>query len=109
MKNIIPKSQSGFDLVVDFVFADDSVRTEKISLRSYFTDEVESFEKTDKEGNPVLDEEGQPVIAYRTKQVWHNPADNLQEFLQAYALALEAGTEAEKPPTIDPLMFGQPL
>lgn len=109
MKTITPKSQNGFDLTVEFVLPDNSVRAEKISMRPYFTDEVRIVGRVDKEGNPILDKRGQQVMEEVAVQVWHNPAENLEEFLQSYRTALEAGIEAEKPPAIPPEFFNRSL
>ena len=78
-------------------------------MRAYFTDEVKIVGRVDEEGNPILDKQGNQITEKVVEQVWHQPAENIREFLENYGSALEAGIRAEKAPTLDMSLFGNPL
>lgn len=96
------RSQQGFDIVVDFTLSDGTVRNgEKISIKPFYKDEIETVTRLDKRGNVVLDREGNPATEEKTVQVFVSPSDDIQTFLQNYADALLAGIQAERAPKIN--------
>lgn len=104
--SITIKKQEGFDLTVDFVLSDGTVRNgEKVSIKPYYVDETESAVRLDKRGNPVLDREGNQISEEKTVQTFIDPASDIQSFLQRYADALLSGIQAERAPQIDPSLI----
>ncbi len=100
------KKQEGFDIIVDFVLSDGTVRNnEKISIKPFYKDEIESVPRLNKQGNPVLDRDGNPTTEEKTIQVFVEPSEDIQLFLRNYADALLAGLVAERPPAIDMSSF----
>jgi len=109
MQNIIPRSQEGFDLVVDFVLDNGDTRTEKVSVKPYYSDGKEMVESVSRDGIVYRDKKGNPIMEARKIQVWSDPAADLTEFLTKYGEALERGLQVEQAPTIAPEFFGKAI
>ena len=108
--SITIKKQEGFDLTVDFVLSDGTIRNgEKVSIKPYYVDETESSIHLDKRGNPVLDREGNEISEEKTVQKFIDPSEDIQGFLQRYADALLSGIQVERAPQIDPALINTPI
>ncbi len=109
MQEIIPRSQEGFDLVVDFTLNNGEVRTETVSIKPYYADGIQMAPALSKSGKPYLNKKGEVLMEAKKIQVWSNPADTLTEFLVRYGEALERGIEMTTAPAIPTEFFGKAI
>lgn len=101
MRDITIRRQVGQDIHVDFTNDDGSTESKVISIRPYYSDVESLVPDLDENGNQIFDQDGQPLMKRVVSRVWHDPAENIEDFLRNWALAYEQGLQSQEAAEID--------